>query len=131
MEGYFYHLDNNNTRIHYFFENGYYTGGGKEFHTINDLCPVIDSVARKIPYGWGCYIIERDTLKVQLISPNGRGKYGKFMVAERWAKIEDNGATLRYFQEKNIDGKVKIIDDVFKFHPCQNKPASTNILMED
>jgi hypothetical protein len=131
MDGYFYRIVKNITEIDYFFENGYYRGGTREAYIIEHLCSGIDSTARKIPYSWGCYIIEHDTLKVQQIAPYGRDKYRKFMVIELWAKIEDNGSTLRYFQKKDIDGKINVIDEVYKFHPCINKPSSTNILMQE
>jgi hypothetical protein len=129
MDGYFYRETQTGIRGEYFFEDGYYSTGGT-LNMQNLLCDTIDQNVRKIPYSWGCFIIENDTLKLQYFPGYGRDKYGKFMTGERWAKIEDQGMTLRYFKKKDIDGNVIQIDEVYKFHQCSNKPNSLNVLMD-
>jgi len=128
MNGYFYRETETGIRAEYFFEDGYYSTGGS-LNLQNNLCDTLDKNVRKIPYAWGCFIIENDTLKLQYFPGYGRDKYGKFMTGERWAKVADGGTTIRYFRKKDIDGKVAQIDEVYRFHPCNNKPASTNVLM--
>lgn len=130
MDEIFYCLLPNRNHM-YFFENGYVFGCNfPNFDLIESKCYKIDDM-REIPYDWGVYIISNDTLKLQRIAAYGRGKYGKFMVEELWAKIEAEGTTLRYFQKRNIDGKISVMDEVYKFYPCTNKPESTNILMQE
>jgi hypothetical protein len=126
MDGYFYsQIDNVLTR-EYFFEDGYY-GGRSSQVSLKAVCDTI--IVREIPYAWGCYVIEKDTLKLQYIVAY-RSIFHKFKVEELWAKIEDGGSTLRYFQKKDIKGKISVMDKVYKFHPCTNKPTSYNILMK-
>lgn len=130
MDGYFYAQIKNELIRVYFFEDGYY--GGRSSHISNKTsCDTIDTGIRQIPYAWGCFIIVNDTLKLQYIAGSGRDKYGKFMVEEEWGKIEDEGSTIRFFRNKNMEGKINVIDEVYKFHPCTNKPSSTNILMQE
>jgi hypothetical protein len=128
MGGYFYSQTKSGIITALFFEDGYY-GGHTSYDSISNSCEIIDSVVREIPYAWGCYIIENDTLKLQYIVPC-RSIFHKFKVGELWAKIEDGGSTLRHFQKKDIKGKISVMDKVYKFHPCTNKPASYNILMK-
>ena len=131
MDGYFFQVYKEKTLfVEYFFENGYYCRFAQDYNK-NFTCPEIDSPQRQIPYFWGVYVIDTDTIKIQRISGDGRGRYGKFMVEELWAKIENEGNMIRYFRKKDIDGKISVIDEVYKFHPCTNKPASTNILMQE
>jgi hypothetical protein len=132
MNGYFYSLQKNGISIHYFFDDGYYLMGGS-IRNITDepICYQINEKSRRIPFDWGVFIIDNDTIRIQRIAAYGRDKYGKFMVEELWAKIEDDGSTLRYFQKKDIDGKISLVNEIYKFHPCANKPTSDNILMQE
>lgn len=131
MDGYFYQVyKEKHLFVSYFFENGYYCGFGTDL-TGKTACPVIDSPQRKIPYFWGVYVINNDTLKIQKIAGHGRDMYRKFMVEEWWATIADNGSTLKYFRKKDIDGKLRVVDDIYTFKHCLNKPSSDNILMQE
>ena len=131
MDGYFFQVYKEKTLfVEYFFENGYYCRFAEAYNK-KFTCPEIDSPQRQIPYFWGVYVIDSGTIKIQRISADGRGRYGKFMVEELWAKIENEGNTIQYFRKKDIDKKISIMDEVYKFHPCTNKPASTNILMQE
>lgn len=131
LNGYFYKLHKSGINIHYFFEDGYYLMDGSPLkeEINNPICYQVNEKSRNVPFDWGVFIIEGDTLKLQRVAAYGRDKYKKFMVEELWAKIEDGGNLLRYFRKKDIDGNVSKLNDEYRFHPCSKKPSSTNILM--
>ena len=116
--------------LHYFFQNGsYYAEGISD--KIEPTCYQINSKAREIPYAWGYFIIEDTILKVQTYEANRSNNYNfKFRVRERWAEIV-NDTTLHFYKAIDPDRKERVLDELFHFRYCSNKPDSTNILMRD
>lgn len=122
-------LSENSITIIYLFSDGTYCRfATKNYNENNPTCYNIDKL-RDIPYYWGAYIIERDTLKVQTFDPGSRQRYRKFKVEERWAIIE-NDTTLRFFRKITPEKKVLEMNEVFHYKNCENKPDSTNLLMQ-
>lgn len=114
--------------INYYFTDGTYYHVSLENYDYGNDCIQINE--RNIPYYWGFFIIEGDTLKVQTFDPTSRQRYHEFRVEERWAKIE-NETTLRFFKKITPEKKELVLDEIFHFRYCENKPDSTNILMEN
>jgi len=119
---------NNEYKVfNYFFINGSFYHVGISSNEINENCYQIND--REIPYAWGYFIIEGDTLKVQRLDPSSRERYGKFMVEERWAKITSD-TSLHFFRKITPEKETVTLDELYYFHPCTNKPDSINILMQ-
>jgi hypothetical protein len=118
----------NNIGIRYFFEDGYCSNHGDDVKVLNTNCPSVD-IIRLVPYHWGVFNIVNDTITIQQVE-SWRSPFKKFSVMkERIAIINDS--TLHLF-EKVMSNKINVKMDVwYNFHPCSNKPASTNILMEE
>lgn len=73
--------------VNYFFTDGTYYHVSLENYDYGNDCTQINEL--NIPYYWGCFIIEGDTLKVQTFDPTSRQRFHEFRVEERWAKIEN------------------------------------------
>lgn len=93
----------------------------------NPVCYSIDKL-RDIPYYWGAFIIEGDTLKVQSVNPH-RDAFEKFKIEEKWAKII-NDTTIHFFKYISPKGEESTLDELFYFKKCTEKPDSTNVLMK-
>lgn len=117
------------TGVNYYFIDGSYYHVGMESYNIDNGCVAINAKAREIPYAWGCFIIEADTLKVQTFDPTSRQRYHEFRVEERWAKIE-NDSTIRFFKKITPEKKELELNEIFHFRYCDNKPDSINVLMK-
>lgn len=116
-----------NVGVNYYFIDGTYYHVSLETYEQGDEC--LQIYESNIPYYWGCFIIEGDTLKVQTFDPTSRQRYHEFRVEERWAKIE-NDSTLRFFKKITPEKKELELNEIFHFKHCENKPDSTNILMK-
>lgn len=124
-------VDEGGYAIRYFFQDGsYYAEGITNFDKHGVECYQIKEKVRVIPYAWGYFIIEGDTLKVQTFDPTSRERYNKFKVEERWAKVE-NDSTIRFFKKITPEKKIVFLNETFRFYPCANKPDSTNVLMDN
>jgi len=114
--------------LRYFFEDGYCSNYGDSIDVINRDCPSID-ILRPVPYYWGVFVIKNDTIFIQQVDTR-RGVFEKLKILEdRIAIINDT--TLHWFQKIMPDKEVVKMDVWYKFHSCTNKPASTNILMQE
>lgn len=129
ITGYYSYRQDNDIFISYFFEDGTFCtfGDNIENTQLNNICPEIENI-REIPYYWGAYIIEGDTLKIQKFHPY-RGTFEKFEVEEILGKIE-NDTTIRYCRKLLPDGEEQTLNERYDYSECYNKPDSTNVLMK-
>jgi hypothetical protein len=120
-------------RLIYLFLDGYYYHVGIEpsnFEEGEMYCHTISYRAREIPYYWGCFIIDKNILKIQTYDNQSLHKYTEFKVEERWAEII-NDTTIHFFKKISPEKKETAMDETFYFRYCENKPDSTNVLMKD
>ncbi len=115
--------------VNYFWENGVFFQMGSENSISVDECFSFHEENRNIPYYWGYFIIEDNILKVQTYDPGSLNRYSEFKVEERWATIV-NDSTIHFFKKITPWGEEKIMDETLNFHQCDNKPDSTNLLMD-
>ncbi len=129
INGYYSYSKDNDIFISYFFEDGTFCTFGDDIENLplNNSCPEIENI-RQIPYYWGAYIIEGDTVKIQKFHPF-RGTFEKFEIEEIWGKIE-NDTTIRHFKKVLPDGDEQTLDERNSYNECYNKPDSTNVLMK-
>jgi hypothetical protein len=113
--------------IRYFFEDGYCTNFGK--NNIEEQCPELDSNTRRVPYYWGIYQINGDTIHIQQIDSKA-GIFEKFGVVNDYIRIV-NDTTLHWFKKVMPNNRIFEMNVLYKFRTCPNKPNSNNILMRD
>ena len=68
-------------------------------------------------------------MKIQGFDPTTFDSYTKIKVYEEWAEILDD-TTIYFFKNINHKDKDEKLNDTFHFRYCENKPDSTNILMD-
>jgi hypothetical protein len=135
IDGFYYMITGNNefVPIIYFFDDGYYcfyTVDASIFASLQSSdCIRIRESMREIPYNWGSYIIENETIKGQEVN-SYRGYFGKFEIQEQQATIL-NDSTICFFKKTLPGGKVMITQDTYHFRKCILKPSSINILMQE
>lgn len=110
----------------YFFRDGTFCSFGRSSKGETLFCTIPDNM-RNIPYYWGAYIMDNDTVKIQKFYPY-RETFGRFEVEEMWGKIL-NDSTLFFFKRISPDKHVTSPNTIFNFQKCLIKPDSTNILM--
>lgn len=130
LNGYYFRKNQNDNIVRYFFDNGYcfFDGTNNSIDSID--CFPIETRARFIPYGWGVYYLEKDTLIAHRIWGGGRDKFQMFKSEELRAKVL-NDSTLLFFSRKNIFNQVLTTQDTFCFRRCTEVPSSFNVLMKD
>jgi|GEM_PF-2683021 hypothetical protein len=116
----------------FFFQNGFvFYGRNKHYNNQLDYKILecnIDESLRNIPYHWGCYCVDGDTLKLQLVDSFWQNKH-KYEISERWAKIV-NDSTILFFKSFSPSKKTSNLNELYFFKKCEVKPDSTNILMQ-
>jgi len=117
-----------NIGVNYYFLDGTYYHVSIDTYEQGNECVQINE--RDIPYYWGYFLIEGDTLKVQTFDPTSKQRYHEFRVEERWAIIE-NDSTIRFFKKLTPEKNELRLNETFHNTQCKNKPDSTNILMKD
>jgi hypothetical protein len=136
IDGFYYMITGYNefVPIIYFFDDGYFCGFPIEPSTFasldnSDCIRIIESM-REIPYNWGAYIIENDTIKVQVFN-SYRGAFEKFDIQEQYATIL-NDTTIRFFKKTWGGGRAEMqMHYTYYFRKCILKPSSINILMQE
>ncbi len=111
--------------IRYFFQNGSCYQAGREDSVGNNQC--FNIISRNTPYFWGYFTVNNDELYIQSYAPSA-GSIGKSTIDQYFGKIE-NDTTIRFYRRISWWNEDIEIDELYHFHPCHNKPDSTNILM--
>jgi hypothetical protein len=113
--------------VYLFFNDGYVCSFSCQ--SLDSVCINIDWT-RRVPYFWGVYIIENDTLKIQQVNSNA-GIFEKFKIYEETARII-NDTTIYLMYKKYSEEKTRQhqMNQIYRFMPLENMPSSQNILME-
>jgi len=109
----------------YFFQNGFICNYSQN---ISEPTCTLDDEIRERPFYWGYFVIEKDTLKLQLVDSYWQNKH-MYEISERWARVV-NDSTIVFFKSISASKKVSILNETYYFNICKDKPDSTNILMK-
>jgi len=130
LNGYYLQENQNENIVRYFFDDGYCSFWSTSITVDTNNCYPIETRIRFIPYFWGVYYLENDTLIAHRIWGGGRDKFQMFKPEELRAKVL-NDSTLLFFSRKNIFNQLLTTQDTFCFRQCTEVPSSFNILMKD
>jgi len=135
----FYHYDyvslgdTISTVIVFYNDGMYFQSGSRNYYKLtNILNPILEisDHRRNLPWCWGSYIIEQDTIKMQTFS-SYRSSFFRD-IDEFWTVFE-NDTTIRFIKviayNETMWGTFEeeyLLDDIFYFKRCGTKPDSMN-----
>lgn len=90
-------------------------------------CYQISDDARKIPYYWGQYYVQGDSLLIEMVNST-RSVFERFGKVEILGTINENGSvSLEHRKTSRIE---TLLNESFERFPCKSLPVSTNIFSQ-